>query len=85
MSCRHRLIQFGWCTHLLKSSILEEVLQAPNMPKKSKASKDIVQLSHKFAVSPALTFPDISQKEALECRVLLEDQIILIEVRFISV
>jgi hypothetical protein len=36
-------------------------------------------------VSPTLTFPDILQKEALECRVLLEDQIIIIDVRFISI
>jgi hypothetical protein len=55
------------------------------MPKKLKASKDIVQPSHKSTVSPALNFPDISQKESLECRVLLEDQIIIIDVRFISV
>ncbi|KAG2367517.1 hypothetical protein BDR07DRAFT_1393475 [Suillus spraguei] len=55
------------------------------MPKKSKASKDIVQPPHKSAVAPALVFPDILQKEALECRILLENQIILVDVCFIFV
>lgn len=54
------------------------------MPKKSKASKDIVQPPHKSAVAPALVFPDILQKEALECRILLENQIILVD-EFLSV
>ena len=59
------------------------------MPKKSKASHNVqrsnVQLlvTPKSAVPSDLTFPDISQKQGLECRVLLEDQIILIDVRFI--
>lgn len=52
------------------------------MPKQSKASK---QTPRKSAVSPALTFPDILQKDTLECRVLLEDQIIFIDVRFVYV
>lgn len=54
------------------------------MPKKLKASKDIIQPPHKSTASPALNFPGISQKESLECRVLLEDQIIIID-EFLSV
>ncbi|OAX43572.1 hypothetical protein K503DRAFT_853242 [Rhizopogon vinicolor AM-OR11-026] len=55
------------------------------MPKKSKVSNNTSQSSKSAsAVSSDLTFPDISQKEGLECRVLLEDQIILID-EFLSV
>ncbi|KAJ8597959.1 hypothetical protein M405DRAFT_802815 [Rhizopogon salebrosus TDB-379] len=53
------------------------------MPKKSKISNNTPQ-SSKSAVPSGLNFPDISQKEGLECRVLLEDQILLID-EFLSV
>ncbi|KAG0705898.1 hypothetical protein DFH29DRAFT_904203 [Suillus ampliporus] len=56
------------------------------MPKiqKSKASNNITRSLPKSAVPSGLTFPEISQKEGLECRVLLEDQIMLID-EFLSV
>src|SRR5882757_6028031 len=62
------------------------LLPVNDMPKKSKVSSNTSQSSKSAsAVSSDLTFPDISQKEGLECRVLLEDQIILIDVRYIQV
>ena len=48
------------------------------MAKKAKAPS---ASSHTATQTPSVTFPTISVKEGLECRALLEDQILLIDVR----
>ncbi|KAH7923872.1 hypothetical protein BV22DRAFT_1130315 [Leucogyrophana mollusca] len=52
------------------------------MPKKSRQTPAAAQPNapkHNPAFPPSIRFPDLSSKDSLECRVLLEDQILLID------
>lgn len=61
----------------LSESVLSYYAGCINMAKKTKATLSVSSTAPKL---PQATFPEISLKQGLDCRVLLEDQIFLIDV-----